>query len=100
MTHTFTRHQKDELINKIKIYFSEELDQELGNFEAEFLLDFFNDNLGPYYYNQAIQDVQTHLSGFLDNINERIDELEKPLPTNKNIPSHRGRKDGEKNEGS
>jgi len=73
---------KDEMIQGIQAYFSSEMDQELGNFEAEFLLDFFTEKFGPHYYNQAIRDVQKHLSGYLDMINERIDELEKPLPEN------------------
>lgn len=82
MITTFSREMKDEMIQRIKAYFSAEMDQELGNFEAEFLLDFFTENFGPHYYNQAIRDVQSHLSGYLDMINERIDELEKPLPDN------------------
>ncbi len=80
MINTFSREMKDELIQRIKEYFTSELDQDLGNFEAEFLLDFFSENIGPHYYNQAIRDVQKHLSGYVDTLNERIDELEKPLP--------------------
>ena len=80
MINTFTREMKDELIQGIKEYFTSELDQNLGNFEAEFLLDFFSENIGPHYYNQAIRDVQKHLSGYVDTLNERIDELEKPVP--------------------
>ncbi len=80
MIQTFSREMKDELIQQIKTYFFNELSQELGNFEAEFLLDFFSENIGPHYYNQAIRDVQKHLSGYVDTLNERIDELEKPLP--------------------
>jgi len=80
MIKTFSREMKDELIQRIKEYFTSELDQDLGNFEAEFLLDFFSENIGPHYYNQAIRDVQKHLSGYVDTLNERIDELEKPLP--------------------
>ncbi|MCF6238322.1 MAG: DUF2164 domain-containing protein [Candidatus Marinimicrobia bacterium] len=82
MIHTFSREQKDELVRGLQTYFTEELKQELGNFEAEFLLDYFSENLGPHYYNQAIRDVQKHLAGHLDTLNERIDELEKPLPAN------------------
>lgn len=80
MITSFSRPLKDELIEEIKAYFASELDQELGSFEAEFLLDFFSENMGPHYYNQAIRDVQKHLSGYIDTLNERIDELEKPLP--------------------
>ena len=37
----FSQEEKDQLIPKIKMYLKEELDQEIGNFDAEFLLDFF-----------------------------------------------------------
>ena len=77
----FSREMKDGLIQQIQTYFKTELDQDLGNFEAEFLLDFFSENMGPHYYNQAIRDVQKHLSGYIDTLNERVDELEKPLPS-------------------
>ncbi len=80
MKQTFSRETKDELIQKIQTYFREELEQDLGNFEAEFLLDFFGEHVGLYYYNQAISDVQTHLAGHLESLNDRIDELEKPIP--------------------
>ncbi len=80
MIHIFSRDLKNDLIHKIQHYFQTEMDQELGNFEAEFLLDFFSEYLGPHYYNQAIRDIQKHLSGYLDNLNERIDELEKTIP--------------------
>jgi len=80
MLHRFTARQKDDLITKLQSYFSEELDQQLTNFETEFLLDFLSQEFAPHYYNQAIKDVQAHLTGFIENINERIDELEKPLP--------------------
>lgn len=80
MIQSFSREMKDELVKHIQTYFSTEMSQELGNFEAEFLLDFFSEYIGPHYYNQAIRDVQKHLSGYVDTLNERIDELEKPLP--------------------
>lgn len=80
METTFSRQIKDELIQQLKTYFSKELDQDLGSFEAEFLLDFFSENVGPYYYNQAIQDVQKHLTGYVDTLNDRVDELTRPLP--------------------
>ena len=81
MIKLFSREMKDGLIQQIQAYFTTELDQDLGNFEAEFLLDFFSEHLGPHYYNQAIRDVQKHLSGYIDTLNERVDELEKPLPS-------------------
>ena len=37
----FTSEEKARMVQKLKMYFREELDQELGGFQAEFLIDFF-----------------------------------------------------------
>ena len=42
----FTKEEKDILVQKIKGYFVDELDQEIAQFDAEFLLDFFTREVG------------------------------------------------------
>ena len=37
----FSCDEKKIIVGRIQTYFREELDQELGGFDAEFLLDFF-----------------------------------------------------------
>lgn len=37
----FSRDEKEAIVHKVKNYFSEKLDYEIGQFDAEFLLDFF-----------------------------------------------------------
>ncbi len=51
----FTKEEKTILVKKITLYFSQELDQEIGQFDAEFLLDFFTDEVGPYFYNRGLE---------------------------------------------
>lgn len=75
----FSKQEKAEIIQKIQDYFIKELDQEIGQFEAEFLLNFFTDEIGPYYYNKAVQDSQAILQKKIDEIIETIDSLEKPI---------------------
>lgn len=77
-TISFAKNEKELLINKIQRYFQDELDQELGQFDAEFLLDFFSKEVGTYYYNQGLNDAKTVLAGKLDTLMEAIDEIEKP----------------------
>jgi len=43
---TFTPDQKARMVSKIKAYFEDELQQDIGGFEAEFLIDFFAKELG------------------------------------------------------
>lgn len=71
---------KDALITRIQKYFRDELQQDIGRFEAEFLMDFFGENLGVLYYNQAVRDVQAQLQQQLEEVSYGIGELEKPLP--------------------
>lgn len=74
----FSNEEKDVIIKKIKLYFSEELDQEIGQFDAGFLLDFFADEIGTYFYNRGLYDAQAILEERLDNIKDAIFEIEKP----------------------
>jgi uncharacterized protein (DUF2164 family) len=73
----FTREEKDAIVAKIQTWFEKELSQDIGQFDAEFLLDFFGDEVGKYFYNQGLNDAQAILLGRMDNIAEAISELEK-----------------------
>lgn len=73
----FSNEETKILTHKIQLYFSEELDQELGQFSAQFLLDFFAEEIGPYYYNQGLLDAQALLESRIESLGEAIGELEK-----------------------
>ena len=74
----FTKEEKAALVGKIQLYFREELDQKIGQFDAEFLLDFFSAEVGAYYYNRGLNDAQSVLEKRLETITEAISEIEKP----------------------
>ena len=76
-TIAFTRDQKIRMVSEIQRYFDKELDQEIGDFDAEFLLDFFSEKVGVVYYNQGINDARRLLDDKLDTITESFYELEK-----------------------
>lgn len=65
---------KEELIAELKRYLDDELDIQLGGFDAQFLLEFFERQLGCYYYNQgladALQAFEAKVSEFADCIYE------------------------------
>ncbi len=50
----FTREEKEAIAGKIQLYFREELNQEIGGFDAQFLLDFFTEEIGPIFYNKGL----------------------------------------------
>ena len=74
----FNEHEKASIVAKIKLYFSEELDQDIAQFDAEFLLDFFSKEVGGFYYNRGLLDAQAVLHEKAEHIAEAIYELEKP----------------------
>ena len=74
----FSKDEKEHIIRKIQLYFSEELEQKIGQFDAEFLLDFFSEEVGAYYYNRGLFDAQAILESKLENMADAIYELEKP----------------------
>lgn len=74
----FTKDEKTALVKKLKLYFSEELDQELKQFDAEFLLDFITEEIGVYFYNRGLWDAQAVLEKRMEAITEAIAEIEKP----------------------
>jgi uncharacterized protein (DUF2164 family) len=75
---TFTRDERDIICRKIQLYMREELEQDVGQFDAGFLLDFFAEEIGPYFYNRGLYDAQAILQSRLENIAEAIYEIEKP----------------------
>ena len=75
---TFSQEERDVICGKIQRYLQEEMDQEVGQFEAGFLLDFFAKEIGPYFYNRGLYDARAILEGHLENIDEAIYGIEKP----------------------
>lgn len=75
---TFSPDQKARMVSKIKAYFDEELQQDIGGFEAEFLIDFFAKELGPHFYNRGLFDAQQVLTEKMDEVSYVMQELEKP----------------------
>ena len=75
---TFSPDQKARMVSKIKAYFDEELQQDIGGFEAEFLIDFFAKELGPHFYNRGLFDAQQVLTEKMDEVGYVMQELEKP----------------------
>jgi uncharacterized protein (DUF2164 family) len=74
----FNEYEKAAIVGKIKLYFREELDQEIAQFDAEFLLDFFNEEVGAYHYNLGLSDARVILEEKLETITDAFYEIEKP----------------------
>jgi len=75
----FSREEKAIMVRKIQLYFKEELDQEIGSFDAEFLLDFFAGEFGGFFYNRGLADAEVAISAKLEEISDSLLQLEKPV---------------------
>ena len=72
----FGKEEKAHIVQKLKLYFSEELEQDIGQFDAEFLLDFFSEELGVYYYNRGLNDARTIIESKFADIDDALYEIE------------------------
>jgi len=73
----FNAEEKKVLVHKIQNYFHNELSKEIGQFDAEFLLDFFNKELGAYHYNKGLQDARTLIEENAQKLSQTFYEMEK-----------------------
>lgn len=72
------KQQRSEALEKLIKYFNDEMHQDIGQFEAEFLLDFIGKEVGNYFYNQGLQDAGKVFENKLEDIQHHLYELEKP----------------------
>ena len=80
VTIKFSVDEKKRIIPLIQQYFEEERGEEIGNLAAEFLLEFFAAEVGPFIYNRAIHDALNTLKDNAAELEYRFYELEKPIP--------------------
>ncbi len=74
----FSKTEKETIVHKLQQYFTAELGHDIGQFDAEFLLDFFSEEVGPYYYNKGLDDARSVLASRFEEITEAIYEIEQP----------------------
>ena len=74
----FTQEEKELLVQKLKRYMADELEYDIGQFDAEFLLDFFSKEMGVYHYNRGLNDAQDIFKSRVESITDAIYELEIP----------------------
>ncbi|HDZ07837.1 DUF2164 domain-containing protein [Pseudohongiella sp.] len=75
----FTRQEKELMAQKVKVYFRDELNQDIGGFDAEFLVDFFAREMGGFFYNRGLYDAEALITEKVSEISDQLLELEKPV---------------------
>jgi uncharacterized protein (DUF2164 family) len=66
--------------DQIRHYFMEERGEEIGELAADNFLDFMLKELGPFVYNQAVQDARSVLIQKAASMEEDLFALERPIP--------------------
>lgn len=65
---TFSKEQKLEIIASIRRYFAENLECELSEMQAGFLLGYVMAEIAPFAYNKGIEDAQKYLMRITDDL--------------------------------
>ena len=73
----FSENRKKELVSDIKNFFSEELDQDIGDLKAEMVLAFMLKKIGAKIYNQGIADARKWFRDKFDDLDGDFFLLEK-----------------------
>jgi len=70
--------RRRDLTSRIQHFFGAEFEQQLSDFQARRVLDFFVRHLGAPVYNQAIQDARAFLQEKLSDLEGEFYEPEEP----------------------
>ncbi len=65
-----------EVVASIRRYFLDERDEEMGELQASFLLEFILKEIGPSIYNQGVSDAQARLREIAADIDAALHEPE------------------------
>ena len=76
MTVKLSKPKKKQLVESIKRYFDEKLDEEIGDLKASLLLDFCLQEICPSVYNQAIIDARSFMENKLSDLEDTCYEPE------------------------
>lgn len=73
-----TDERRARVLSSLEDLFAESFDEELSDFRAGELLDFFVRELGPPVYNQAIQDARAFFLDKLEDLEGEVYESDEP----------------------
>ena len=61
MSIQLSKEETSQLISSIQKYFREELEQDMSELQAQFLLDYVLKEIAPFAYNKGVSDAETYL---------------------------------------
>ncbi len=63
-----TNERREDMVDAIKIYFSEERGEEIGDLRAKLILDFIMEKMAPEFYNQGVSDSCQYMKNMIEDV--------------------------------
>jgi uncharacterized protein (DUF2164 family) len=57
-----------QIVSSLRKYFREELDQDLGEMRTKLLLNYFQQEIAPFAYNQGVKDAEAFFRGKVEDL--------------------------------
>ncbi|GIQ63478.1 DUF2164 domain-containing protein [Paenibacillus cisolokensis] len=80
MVFKLPREEKEALIERIRLYFEEERSETIGRLAAEQLLDWMLGEIGPYAYNQGVEDARVLIAERSQSLDDELYALKRIKP--------------------
>lgn len=74
----FSKDETKAIVDRIRDWFLDERDEDLGQIPAEMVLNFFAEEIGGYFYNRGLYDAQALVAKRTDDLTDEIYGLEQP----------------------
>lgn len=73
------KEQQQEMVSEIQRFFLDERDEEISEFVAERVLEFFKESLAPHFYNLAVHDAKHIIEQQFSSMEDEILTLERRI---------------------
>ncbi|MDB5103558.1 MAG: hypothetical protein JWP91_1247 [Fibrobacteres bacterium] len=74
------KNERTQLVSKLRQYFQDERDEELGELPAKMMLDFIEREIAPFFYNRGVRDAKSKTIAAFATLAEEMDYLEILVP--------------------
>jgi uncharacterized protein (DUF2164 family) len=64
----FNKQETHDVLSSLRKYFQEELEMEISEMRAKFLLDYILTEIAPFAYNQGVKDAETYFRGKIEDL--------------------------------
>jgi uncharacterized protein (DUF2164 family) len=63
-----TKERREEMVAAIKVYFSKEQGEEIGDLRAKLIFNFVIEQLAPEFYNQGVSDSCHYMKNMIEDV--------------------------------